>query len=49
MKNVIKEYEYAVYLAIASVTCGISPNDWRYWIINIPTIFLVTWKSDTRD
>jgi len=44
----IQGQAYAIYLAIASGACGIYLNDWRYWVINIPTIVLVAWKRAAK-
>jgi len=45
----IKTYGYAVYLGIACAICGITVDDWRFWIIYLPTVILVIWKSDAKE
>ena len=44
----IKTYGYSVYLGIACDICGITVDDWRFWVIYLPTVILVVWKSDAK-
>ena len=44
MINYLKGYGWLIYLGVCCSHLGINVFSWKYWVIIIPTIFLVEWK-----
>ncbi len=45
MYNWIRKYSFIIYLNFSlSLLKGITPFNWEWWIIIIPTIFLIVWS-----
>jgi hypothetical protein len=41
----IKEHGFAMFLGGVLIVVGVNIMMWEWWVILVPTIFLVQWRS----
>jgi len=45
MIKFLKQYGWVLYFGITASAMGIHLSNWKYWVLSIPMIILVEWKT----